>query len=372
MIVTGLRIIGTIGFIAVALLVYIGMTAENPWVLPSSRVVIVDETPQPPYQNLEILNASATPQAVPRVSKNTHVEDTVSPVTSVPQSHTPTTTPKITVPPGIAAIQQKSDVLTGGTDPAPPAQFFAEELFPAIVKIECPTSSGVGAYTGTGFVVPPAMVITAAHIVINVATTTCRIIFPQGRTPTYHVTGTIEQVDETRRRHDEEGLDIALLRLPPEEERTPESLFSNGYPEIPYPLCGKSSKVGDRLRHFGYPTNFAGQNYLLDAEGELILGANITGMTTQLSEDQRTSFRTPLLSFKEDAGITHPYLVSHSNTFYGDSGGLVFNETRRCVLGIQRASTLGRKGNDNFALFFQLGWEEGKQILSSLRFGDKK
>ena len=121
--------------------------------------------------------------------------------------------------------------------------------------------------------------------------------------------------------------------------------------------------LSDKLLHFGYPSNYADQNYLSRLEGEAVVYADITGIKEQLSEDQTYVFKTPIFSFTGDEFNKHPYMVSRVASFYGDSGGLAFNADKQCVIGPHRGGTIGKSAGENYSVFMNLGWQGVRALL---------
>lgn len=255
------------------------------------------------------------------------------------------------------------------TQHLPPLELDA--IFAAVVKIECPSEDRRGKYVGSGFVVPGpqstgASIVTAAHLLMASGTDRCTVIFSnKNRAPSHYFTGTIRE-DRTaiRRRHDEDGIDIALITLPPlAEYPEAKAVFPDAYPSIPYPVCTDPNMIGDVLYHFGYPSNFLNQSYLSKADGEAIAYADITGIEEQLNQDQTEAYKTPIFTYLTDKNNLHPYMASRVATFYGDSGGLAFNATKQCILGPQRGGTIGGGAGENVSIFPLLGWPAARLLL---------
>ena len=246
-----------------------------------------------------------------------------------------------------------------------------DTIFPAVVKIECPSEDRKGKYVGSGFVLPSppdtqTSLVTAAHLLMVSGSETCTVIFPnKDRAPSHWLTGTIRE-DRTaiRKRHDEEGIDIALITLAPiTEYPEAKAVFPGGYPSISYPICIDPDMIGDILIHFGYPSNFLNQSYLSKADGKAIAYADIKGIEILLSQDQTSSYKSPIFSYVTDKYNFHPYMASRVATFYGDSGGLAFNATKQCMLGPQRGGTIGGGAGENISIFPLLGWPGAKELL---------
>ena len=236
-------------------------------------------------------------------------------------------------------------------------------LLKSVVKIECPADGGK--YIGSGFAVKGDVIITAAHVIADSVSETCTIIFSNKRRPIHYLKGVIVDLENTKKRLNEEGIDFALLKLP-SLNSYPEAraIYGENYPYIPYPSCSDPKILGDKLLHFGYPSNYVDQNYLSELDGEAVLLADIKGIKDQLSQDQDYTFKTPILGFTYDEAEQHPYIVSRVASFYGDSGGLAFNATKQCILGPHRGGTIGKGAGENFSIFINVGWEGEQKIIA--------
>ncbi len=234
----------------------------------------------------------------------------------------------------------------------------------AVVKIECPTDDGLGKYIGSGFVLKGGIAVTAAHVVKDSGSDTCSIIFPRERRPVHYLKGKIENLEKVKIRHDEEGIDVAALKLPSLDFYPEARVIFEEYPAIPYPVCENPVMLGDTLFHFGYPSNYLDQNYLSRLEGKAIVYADIDGIKEQLSQDQTYTFKTPILSYTSDQTKMHHYMISRVASFYGDSGGLAFNATKQCILGPHRGGTIGKTSGENYSIFMLLGWENTRELIT--------
>ena len=309
-----------------------------------SKIAEKPETPKP-----QILRPPPLP-VIPRLSPPAPaLLPTPVATTTIPLSATATTVP--------AAVVQ----------PPPPAlpQLNEQALLSAVVKVECPSEDRRGKYVGSGFVLPRGIVVTAAHVIKDSGSDDCQVIFPnKDRAPSHYLRGVTENREAVKRRHDEEGIDVAVIFLPA-LSAYPEgaAVFPNGYPSVPYPICEEARMLKDKLLHFGYPSNFLNQSYLSKLEGEAVVYADIQGIKEQLSEDQTFTFKTPVFGYTSDQSRIHPYMISRVPSFYGDSGGLAFNATQQCILGPHRGGTIGGGAGENFSVFPLLGWPDARRIL---------
>lgn len=309
----------------------------------------------------------------PQKSAASTIEKRAPAAVSAPQAVPAPPMPRIILPPSFnAAASSSASALvsnpvsdTQKTSAEPPTPTLDEEaIFRAVVKIECPSEDRKGKYVGSGFVLARGVVVTAAHLIKDSGSDTCRVIFPRNRAPAYFLSGATEDRERVMRRHDENGIDVAFLFLPTLAQY-PEAraVFPDGYPTIPYPVCQEPDILGHGLLHFGYPASFQDQSYLSRAEGRAVSYADIGPIREILSEDQTFLFKTPEFSYTRDESRFHPYAVSRVSTFYGDSGGLAFDATRQCVLGPHRGGTIGGGAGENFSVFSVLAWDGAPPII---------
>ncbi len=240
-----------------------------------------------------------------------------------------------------------------------------ETILRAVVKIQCTRSDGISKSIGSGFALTDGFIVTVAHLVLDSGSKTCDVIFPKDRFPIYYLKGDItEDMSVIRKRFEEDGIDIAFLKLPPiGEYLDAKAIFGNSYPAILYPLCTSPSIIGDTAYHYGYPANYKDLNYLASMEGKFVSYANVTGTAVKTTDDGTATYRAPLFAYTTDESIFHPYAVSKVGIFYGDSGGLVFNATDACVLGTNHGFGQGTDGV--YGIFTDLSWSSVKNILSS-------
>ncbi|MFY9462857.1 MAG: hypothetical protein WAP52_01585 [Candidatus Sungiibacteriota bacterium] len=237
-------------------------------------------------------------------------------------------------------------------------------IFGAVVKIECPSEDRKGKYVASGFAMPQGVIVTAAHFIKDSGSDTCQVIFPRDRAPSIFLVGKTEDRAVVRKRHDEQGIDVAFIFMPllasyPEAR----GVFPDAYPFIPYPVCADPVLLSDRILHYGYPSSFQNNSYLDRNAGTAVAYADINGITEELSEDQTYLFKTPIFGYTSDQSQLHPYLITRSASFYGDSGGLGFNATRQCIIGPDRGGTIGGAAGENFSVFMVLGWDGVRNIL---------
>lgn len=287
----------------------------------------------------------------------------IPPLSSEPPPIPPPTKPSSPAPPP-EEEKTPTPLRPPPPPPPPPPPLDEQALLLAVVKIQCPTSDNLGEYIGSGFVLKGDIVITAAHVVMDSGSENCKVIFPsKERRPVHYLRGVIQDLADLKKRHDEEGIDVAVLKLPPLDSYSEAQAIFNKYPAIPYLVCESPMMRGDKLLHFGYPSNFVNQDYLSKLDGEVITYADIDGVKEQLSQDATYTFKSPIFKYTNDESRLYPYMISRVPSFYGDSGGLAFNAAKQCVLGPHRGGTIGRGAGENYSVFMFLGWEGAKTLL---------
>lgn len=320
------------------------------------------------FQKIDL--ASSTPVSDKKPAHSVEFKATTTKKTALAEQDkkTPLPAPIIVSLPPLQVQEEKTSEISVASSSSPSAGLIlptlrTDEIFRAVVKIECPAAGGVGKYIGSGFVLDGGVVVTAAHLLMASESENCTVIFPKDRKPIYYLSAAIQDRDLIRARHDEEGIDLALLRLPPiSGYPEAQSIFSS-YPAISYPICEGPPLLGDILFHYGYPANFLNQSYLSMLEGTAVAFADIDGIKDQLSEDGTYIFKSPIFMLSADEERLHPYLISRAASYYGDSGGLAFDATKQCILGPHRGSTIGRDPGDNYTIFILLSWDKVRDLV---------
>jgi len=347
------------------------------WPLPvnpreESREFIEENTGSVPFSEsgtTSVKKGTPPHPATSRPSTSTLQNLTVKPRVQIPAVvlEMPSLVPTLPAAEGAATPTVVLPPPSPSTPSAPPLPPLDEKaILEAVVKVECPSEDRRGKYVGSGFILPKGIVVTAGHIIKDSGGDECQVIFPnEDRAPSHYLRGVIEDREEVERRHDEEGIDAAVIFLPA-LSAYPEgaTVFPEGYPFIPYPICGEPRMLKDRLLHFGYPSNYLNQSYLSKSDGQAVAYADIQGIEEQLSEDQTFIFKTPIFGYTGDQSSLHAYMVSRVPSFYGDSGGLAFNADKQCILGPHRGGTIGGGAGENFSVFPVLGWEGAQQVIS--------
>lgn len=344
-------LLGILSFLALAL--FVGAFYFAPVIFDKENEVVVTvstEEESTGTSTPETEKGATTPPTPPPPVK----EDTPQPpsapqpppppvVIDLPPPLPPPATPVPPPPPPVIAIDENS-------------------IFRAVVKIQCSAPDGIGKSIGSGFVVAGGRVATVAHLLKDASSQTCDVIFSKDRFPVHYLKGTITEPQETiRRRLEEEGIDIAFLQLPPiASYPDAQAIFGSNYPSVPYPICSSPLLVGDTAYHYGYPSNFKDLNYLERMNGEIIAHADIDGIKIDTSESGDT-YKAPDFAVTGDESRFHAYTISQVAIYFGASGGLVFDATDACILGINHG--FGKDGNTVFSIFLNLGWEKVKSLF---------
>ena len=269
------------------------------------------------------------------------------------------------VPQASTTIGEKKSEALPIVEKKPKIGAFDENLiFRAVVKIQCPASDGVGKSIGSGFVLGSGLVVTVAHLLMDSASDTCDVIFPNNRFPIHYLKAKItEDTARIRERLEKDGIDIAFLKMPPMAEYSDaRSIFGSAYPSLPYPLCSNPAIIGNVVYHYGYPSSFKDLNYLSRMEGTIVSYADVSSVSPKISEDYST-YLAPDFYFTISESQFHPYAVSKVGIYYGDSGGLVFDATNACVLGVNHG--FGMNGSTAFSIYTILSYGIANTLFTS-------
>ena len=262
-------------------------------------------------------------------------------------------TPSFVLPPppikpaeGIATTTQPEVATT--TAPAvsevkiPPVD--EEELMRAVVRIHC------GNIYGSGFVVNPnGLVLTAAHVLMKAiedVAVNCDVIFPRKHSDfgfyseAHYRVGTILTPQLVEKFYKEQGFDAAALKTAFLEN---DPVFGGEFPYIKYPFCGPET-LGDKILLFGYAANIGTSPTSLGSvlsrfEGAVLQYADIISIRKEPSKIYEGDYDYfPDFSHTLDENVYHPAVVIYSsNNFSGASGGLVFDTSQNCIIGINSA-----------------------------------
>lgn len=253
------------------------------------------------------------------------------------------------IPPVLVQKPPETRIATA-TEPQADVMPFAEKLLPvvdeeelmrAVVRIRC------GRVYGSGFVITPSgLVLTAAHIIMGAIGSkipTCDIIFPRKHTnfgyysEAHYRVGTILDAGRVERFYKEQGMDVAAFQTAFLDS---DPVFQRAFPYIKYPLCG-SDTLQDKVLLFGYAANIGTSPTSLGSvlsrfEGSVIQYGDIIGISKEPSQIYKGGHDYfPEYSYSLNAGVLHPTaVIASTNNFSGASGGLVFDSSQNCIVGV--------------------------------------
>ncbi|TSC89244.1 MAG: hypothetical protein G01um10143_625 [Parcubacteria group bacterium Gr01-1014_3] len=258
-------------------------------------------------------------------------------VSKPPVIEIPTSTPIVEVPAVVKPLTPSLPPLT---------QNDLENIMYAVVRIRCGGTYGSGAVIR---VEDKRYALTAAHVVVDriaAKKETCDIIFPRKDDfgvfkEAYYRPGKILAPEQTQSQYKNNAHDIAVLEILPIEEDA--RVFPDGQPFVNYAFCPANTLQDDTLL-IGYPIN-AGTTatpggVISKFPGVVAQYSDIDGVEARAEAQFSGGFAYyPILKNTKDTTSYHPITISVStNNFSGASGGLVFNISKQCVLGINTAT----------------------------------
>lgn len=243
-------------------------------------------------------------------------------------------TAKITLPPQVSEVKMPEipEITTPAS--APNSKYFPiwesgvfdqageEELWRAVVKLECEHADKKATSIGSGVVLTKdGIIATNYHVVADAAG--CKIIFPSSGIfngnvirPVYSLFGNV-----IKKADDGENYDIALLQMDPISSFSIDPSYNwkgNPYPYVPFSFCTSSAK-GDKVIHYGWDSR--------SDEGNII--DRTKGSVTEFirySESEN--------EFYYGGNEKSLYVWTDAHTNSGVSGGLGFNASRDCIFGL--------------------------------------
>ena len=249
-------------------------------------------------------------------------------------------------------------------------------IMAAVVRIGCKDSFGSGIslkVSGKHYAV------TAAHVIINTIDAgrdTCNIIFPRKSRDfdfyeeAHYRVGKILNPDQITTNYKTMGLDFAVLEIQPLEDAAEDKrVFPDGYPFVDYPACSLTN-INDNIILWGYAahvgTQFSPGGILSRFVGKLIQYADAEGVSKQSSAGFSDGYAyLPKVSDSTNETIEHTHSVIVSdNNFSGASGGLVFDSSKNCIIGLNIATFT--KDNKVYGLILNLGFSETENVINSL------
>ena len=306
--------------------------------------ILQEETKQTPIFGSD---TAPTPQKPLSTTKPYPLPQPTPPKTSkikTPQAIiAPKPTPPASIPSAILPLPLEISALIptivempSAPTPAPPTitPVNEDDLMSSIVRIRC------GNIFGSGFSVnPKGLVLSVAHVVIEAIEKggeTCDIIFPAKHpsfgfySEAHYRKGAILLPHETKKLYKEQALDVALLQTSFLEN---DPVFPQSFPYINYPFC-EPDTLGDKILLFGYAANLGTSaispgSILSRFKGEVLQYEDITGVKPDYFPESAGTL---------DDSIQHPITIIFSNNnFSGASGGLVFNNSKNCIVGANSA-----------------------------------
>ena len=229
-------------------------------------------------------------------------------------------------------------------------KFDEAEIMSAVVRIRC------GKSYGSGFSLErngKRYVLTAAHVVIDqmefFKKYQCDVIYPQkdangNYQEAHYRIGTILLPDETILNYEEKGIDLAILEVIPLADKNEDlQKFPNGYPYLNYLFC-PAGTLGDSINLWGFSANLGTAitpgAFMSKFQGEIVQYEDVVGVTKKASPEFLNGFvYLPKFEHSLDQNILHHLTVILStNNFSGASGGLVFNTSKACIVGVNIAT----------------------------------
>lgn len=258
------------------------------------------------------------------------------------------------------------------TPPAiPPAPIPVDEdqLRRAVVRLRCGASDGSTGF-GSGIVLAKdGLIATVAHVIDNAGGNECDVIFPRRDQATgvwkvvYYGRAAILDKDKSINRYKSGGYDFALLRVIPQGQDS-EFFDGNPYPFIGYPPCGPAT-AGDKVLHLGYSSNLSDGEAQSYDKGTVAFFADIIGVREGLDPESHQKVILPRYSYNADKGTFHPVIIAvGANVYYGGSGGLAFDTSQNCVLGLTSQVGLEEATNQVYSWNVNPGFDLYRKFLA--------
>jgi len=225
-----------------------------------------------------------------------------------------------------------------------------DEIIQAVVRMRCGTSYGSGFSLER---MGKRYVLTAAHVVIDqidfFKKYQCDVIYPQkdkngNYQEAHYRIGNILLPDETLSNYKEKGIDLAVLEVLPLADKNEDlQKFPDGYPYLKHSFC-PADTLGDSINLWGFSANLGTAitpgAFMSKFQGEIVQYEDVIGVTKKASSEFLNGFvYLPKFEHSLDQGVFHHLTVILSNNnFSGASGGLVFDISKPCIVGVNIAT----------------------------------
>lgn len=218
------------------------------------------------------------------------------------------------------------------------------EIMNAVVRVKCPYKGQDGKYYyGSGFVLSGSKVITAAHVLSKSSSDFCEVIFPVNKKAIFSVSARIRDFAALKDR--EVSTDWAIMDLPPlpEDKKDISDFFKNEYPRVNFPVCSFETRLGDKVAVYGY---LKADDYLSKIVGTLYAYSRAADVDELPTDDAPNPYLIMMAeeitpqTYKFDEYIYLISKIERDTPITGASGGLLFDETHQCVLGLNTGSKL--------------------------------
>lgn len=300
-----------------------------PYLIPSNQTII--EAPSSPTENIQATTTPAYIKPPATAPKATLINASLPPRTA--ESATATAATTITSPPPeskFSALLKKETEL-GKLD------FRDEqELWRSVVSIQCTfdiKNGGSETVGGSGVVFnKDGLVVTNNHVVNAGEDGRCAVLFPAfSENTTYRIRAYGALPATIIAKSGNNDNDVATLQIQQTEDFQNQIQYLRDYygwtgtpfSYIPYPLCHEA-EAGDKVIHYDWQVvNSAAQGY------EIL---RTVGTITDFLKDYSGKF------YYAQPDETPDYIVTDVKKFGGASGGLAFNATRDCFIGLTSRS----------------------------------